>query len=139
MYFFLFTKLLIALSLPRLARAADTDAVALGSEPNGELDITLGVTTAGEPGPRSMRLSSVASANICEDRDTFETEMNVNMQCKIMGNCFTYQLKTASFSSFAQVSNDLKVIIFDSTQIGPFKPVVYISICGLETLQKNRG
>lgn len=61
------------LLLPRLASAVDREvaaelrageAVAPAAELGGGLDVTLGVTTAGDPGPRSMRLSSVASVNI---------------------------------------------------------------------------
>lgn len=76
-YFFLFfgsfRKLILTLPLPRLASAVDMEAVeglwageavALWAELDEGLDTTLGVTTAGEPGPRSMRLSSVGSANI---------------------------------------------------------------------------
>lgn len=63
---------MIVLFLPRLASAVEREAVAElrageavapAAELAGGLDVTLGVTTAGDPGPRSMRLSSVASAN----------------------------------------------------------------------------
>lgn len=40
------------------------EAVAPAAEWEGGLEVILGVTTAGEPGPRSIRLSSVASLNI---------------------------------------------------------------------------
>lgn len=40
------------------------EAVAPGVDLGGELQLIRGVTTAGDPGPRSMRLSSVASFNI---------------------------------------------------------------------------
>lgn len=61
------------LFLPILASADESEAVvglwageavAPGEEWAGGLVLTLGVTTAGEPGPRSIRLSSVASLNI---------------------------------------------------------------------------
>lgn len=59
---------------PRPARAEDSEAgvglwtgeaVAPAAEWGGGLEAILGVTTAGEPGPRSIRLSSVASVSIC--------------------------------------------------------------------------
>lgn len=58
---------------PRPASAEDSAAVgglrageaaAPAVEWDGGLEVILGVTTAGEPGPRSIRLSSVASFNI---------------------------------------------------------------------------
>lgn len=61
------------LFLPRPASAVDREAVgglwageaaAKAVEWDGGLEVILGVTTAGEPGPRSIRLSSVASFNI---------------------------------------------------------------------------
>lgn len=42
------------------------EAAAPAVEGGGGLAVILGVTTAGEPGPRSIRLSSVASFNIWE-------------------------------------------------------------------------
>lgn len=73
-YFFIIKhKLNIILLLPRPASELESEAV-LGSwageavapavEWGGGLDVILGVTTDGEPGPRSIRLSSVASFNI---------------------------------------------------------------------------
>ena len=47
-----------------VAGSWDGEAVAPEAELGGGLDVILGVTTAGEPGPRSIRLSSVASVNI---------------------------------------------------------------------------
>lgn len=61
------------ISLPRLASAEVSEAgLALwageaarpAAEPGGGLEVILGVTTAGEPGPRSIRLSSVVSLNV---------------------------------------------------------------------------
>lgn len=62
------------LFLPRPASAEDSEAVVVGLRTGeavaptlgrvGGLEVILGVTTAGEPGPRSIRLSSVASFNI---------------------------------------------------------------------------
>lgn len=61
------------LFLPSPASAEDNEAVgglcvgeavAPAVEWGGGLEAILGVTTAGEPGPRSIRLSSVASFNI---------------------------------------------------------------------------
>lgn len=40
------------------------EAVGLVVELGGGLEVMLGVTTAGDPGPRSIRLSSVASLSI---------------------------------------------------------------------------
>lgn len=66
-------KLDTNLFLPRPASAKDSEAVvglcageaaAPAAEWGGGLEVILGVTTAGEPGPRSIRLSSVASFNI---------------------------------------------------------------------------
>lgn len=63
----------IILLLPRPASAVESEAgvglwageaVAPAVEWGGGLDVILGVTTEGEPGPRSIRLSSVASVNI---------------------------------------------------------------------------
>lgn len=62
------------LSLPRLAsaevREAGLDrwageAARPAADAGGGLEVTLGVTTAGEPGPKSIRLSSVVSLNVC--------------------------------------------------------------------------
>lgn len=35
-----------------------------------EVGLTMSLTTAGEPGPRSMRLSSVASLRTCDEEET---------------------------------------------------------------------
>lgn len=40
------------------------EAARPAAEPGGGLEVILGVTTAGEPGPKSMRLSSVVSLNV---------------------------------------------------------------------------
>lgn len=61
------------LFLPRFASAEDSEAAGellagdaaapAAAEGCGGLEVIRGVTTAGEPGPRSMRLSSEASSN----------------------------------------------------------------------------
>lgn len=66
-------RLNITLLLPRPTIALESEAVvglwageavAPAVDWDGGLDVIRGVTTDGEPGPRSMRLSSVASFNI---------------------------------------------------------------------------
>lgn len=63
------------ISLPRLASAevrvaglplwaGEAASARPAAEPGGGLEVILGVTTAGEPGPKSMRLSSVVSLNV---------------------------------------------------------------------------
>lgn len=66
-------RLNIILLLPRPTSALESEvvvglwageAVAPTVDWGGGLDVIRGVTTEGEPGPRSIRLSSVASFNI---------------------------------------------------------------------------
>lgn len=65
MYFFLNLPILASLvESEAVAGSRSGRAVAPEAELGGGLDVILGVTTAGEPGPRSIRLSSVASVNI---------------------------------------------------------------------------
>lgn len=82
------------LSLPSPARALDKDAavglrageaMAPTVELGGGLDVILGVTTAGDPGPRSIRLSSVASVNIWKEESKWN--ILVNYKYKTMQLC----------------------------------------------------
>lgn len=61
------------IAIPRLASVEvreaglalwDGEAARPAAEAGGGLEVILGVTTAGEPGPRSIRLSSVVSLNV---------------------------------------------------------------------------